>query len=163
TWAAAFKAHPYQWPVIGWMVDIEHWKIHDLRQYFETYYAPNNATMVLVGDFEQPEVDALLQKYIAIIPRGPAPAPVTTMEPDQHGERRVTYHKEAQLSQFDAAWHIPATSHADYFALRVLETLLLQGESSRLWARLVEREQVALEVSGGFDYALDPTLFEVNV
>src|SRR5262245_38367781 len=78
-WAAAYKAHPYQWPVIGWMVDIEHWKMTDLRRYFETYYAPNNATMVLVGDFDRTEVDALLQKYIAIIPHGPQPPPVTTM------------------------------------------------------------------------------------
>lgn len=162
-WAAAYKAHPYQWPVIGWMVDIENWKIADLRAYFKTYYAPNNATMVLVGDFDRDEVRPLLRKYIEIVPRGPAPPPVTTTEPEQQGERRVEFRKPAELAQFVASWHIPATAHADYWALRVAETLMLQGESSRLWRLLVEREQVALSVSGGFDYALDPTLFQIFV
>lgn len=162
-WAAAFKAHSYQWPVIGWMVDIENWQMKDLRKYFETYYAPNNATMVIVGDFERDEVRALLGKYIAIIPRGPEPPKVTTAEPEQHGERRVEFHKQANLAEFVSSWHIPATSHPDYWPLRMLETVLLQGESSRLWRRLVEREQAALSVSGGFDYALDPTLFQIFV
>jgi zinc protease len=162
-WAAAYKAHPYQWPVIGWMVDIQNWKIADLRAYFKTYYAPNNATMVLVGDFDRDQVRALLRKYIEIVPRGPAPLPVTTAEPEQQGERRVEFRKPAELAQFVSSWHIPPTAHADYWALRVAETLLLQGESSRLWRRLVEREQAALSVDGGFDYALDPTLFQIFV
>lgn len=162
-WAAAFKAHPYQWPVIGWMVDIENWKIEDLRQYFRTYYAPNNATFVLVGDFEPVEVRSLLQRYLEPIPNGPAPLAVTTAEPDQQGERRVEFHKQAELAAFVSSWHVPATKHADYHALRVLETLLMQGESSRLHRRLVERDQVALSVFGGMDHALDPTLFQVFV
>ena len=162
-WAAAYKAHPYQWPVIGWMVDIENWKIDDLRAYFKTYYAPNNATMVLVGDFDRAQVQELLRKHIETVPRGPGPPPVTTTEPPQQGERRVEFRKTAELAQFVASWHIPATSHADYWPLRVAETLLLQGESSRLWRLLVEREQAALSVDGGFDYALDPTLFQVFV
>jgi zinc protease len=162
-WAAAYKAHPYQWPVIGWMVDIQSWKIDDLRAYFKTYYAPNNATMVLVGDFDPAEVNVLLQKYMAPIARGPEPLAVTTTEPEQKGERRVELHKQAELAGFICDWHIPATSNADYWPLRVLEALLLQGESSRLYRRLVDREQAALSVSGGFQYALDPTVFQVTV
>jgi zinc protease len=162
-WAAAYKAHPYQWPVIGWMVDIEQWKIDDLRAYFATYYAPNNATMVLVGDFDRAQVRELLRKHIEPVPRGPAPPPVTTVEPQQQGERRVEFHKPAELAQFVASWHIPATQHPDFWPLTVAETLLLRGESSRLWRLLVEREQVALSVDGGFDYALDPTLFQIFV
>ena len=162
-WAAAFIAHPYQWPVIGWMVDIENWKIADLRAYFRTYYAPNNATFVLTGDFERDEVRRLLKKYLEPIPSGPKPPPVTTAEPPQKGERRGELRKQAELAAFIAAWHVPAASHADHYALRVLEALLFTGESSRLERRLVEREQVALSVSGGMQYALDPTLFQVNV
>jgi zinc protease len=162
-WAAAFKAHPYQWPVIGWMVDIENWKIGDLRNYFHMYYAPNNATMVIVGDFAPEEVRALLRRTIEPIPRGPQPLPVTTMEPEQRGERRVEVHKQAELAAFVAAWHVPATSHPDYWPLRILESILLQGESSRFYRRLVDREQAALAVYGGFDYALYPTLFQVVV
>jgi zinc protease len=162
-WAAAFKAHPYQWPVIGWMVDIENWKIGDLRDYFRMYYAPNNATMVIVGDFAPDEVWTLLRRYIEPIARGPQPLPVTTTEPVQRGERRVEVHKTAELAAFVAAWHVPATSNADYWPLRILESLVLQGESSRFYRRLVDREQAALAVYGGFDYALDPTLFQVVV
>jgi zinc protease len=162
-WAAAYKAHPYQWPVIGWMVDIEHWKIGDLRNYFHMYYAPNNATMVIVGDFAPDEVRALLRRYIEPIARGPQPLAVTTTEPEQRGERRVEVHKQAELAAFVAAWHVPATAHADYWPLRILESMLLQGESSRLYRRLVDREQAALSVYGGFDYALDPPLFQVVV
>ena len=162
-WAAAYKAHPYQWPVIGWMVDIDHWKVGDLRDYFRMYYAPNNATMVIVGDFAPDEVRAMLHRYIEPIRRGPQPLPVTTTEPEQRGERRVEVHKTAELAAFVAAWHLPATSHADYWPLRILESLVLQGESSRLYRRLVDREQAALAVYGGFDYALDPTLFQVFV
>jgi zinc protease len=163
SWAAAYKAHPYQWPVIGWMVDIQGWKIDDLRAYFRTYYAPNNATMVIVGDFDPAEVRALAKRTLEPIPRGPQPPPVTTAEPEQRGERRVVLRKPAELAAFICNWHIPATSHADTPALRILEAILLQGESSRLYRRLVDREQAALSVDGGFDYALDPTLFQVSV
>jgi len=162
-WAAAYKAHPYQWPVIGWMVDIENWKIDDLRAYFKTYYAPNNATMVVVGDFEPTEMLAAVRKHMEPIPKGPDPLPVTTAEPEQRGERRTELRKQAELATFVSSWHVPATSHADYWSLRILESLLLQGESSRLYRRLVDREQAALSVFGGFDYALDPTLFQVFV
>ncbi|UCE04136.1 MAG: insulinase family protein [Candidatus Latescibacterota bacterium] len=160
-WAAAYKAHPYQWPVIGWMVDIENWKIQDLYDYFHIYYAPNNATMVLVGAFEPDELLAKCRQYFEPIPRGPEPPKVTTMEPEQLGERRTELHRPAQVASILSSWHIPSTSHADYYALRVLEALLLQGESSRLYRRLIEEEELALRVFGGMDYALDPTLFQV--
>ncbi|HZL84749.1 MAG TPA: pitrilysin family protein [Candidatus Krumholzibacteria bacterium] len=162
-WAAAYKAHPYQWPVIGWMVDIENWKIGDLETYFRTYYAPNNATLVVVGDFETREMLAYCKQFLEPIARGPAPLPVTTTEPEQKGERRTELRRQAQVASLISSYHIPATAHADYHALRVLETLLLEGESSRLHLRLVERDQLALRVFGGMDYALDPTLFQVFV
>ncbi|MFQ5599679.1 MAG: M16 family metallopeptidase [Candidatus Krumholzibacteriia bacterium] len=160
-WAAAYKAHPYQWPVIGWMVDIQNWKIQDLYDYFHTYYAPNNATLVVAGDFQPQEILDLCRRHLEPIPPGPEPQPVTTAEPEQRGERRVELHRQAQVASIISSWHVPATSHPDYHALRVLETLLLQGESSRLHRRLVERDELALRVSGGMDFALDPTLFQV--
>ena len=162
-WAAAFKAHPYQWPVIGWMVDIENWKIEDLYAYFRTYYAPNNATLVAVGDFQPQEILELCKKHLEPIARGPQPQPVTTVEPVQKGERRTELGRPAQVGAVVASWHVPATAHADYSSLRVLETLLLHGESSRLHLRLVEKDALALRVFGGLDLALDPTLFQVYV
>ncbi len=160
-WATAYMAHPYQWPVIGWMVDIENWKIADLYEYFRTYYAPNNATAVVVGDFQPEEILALFREYLEPIPRGPAPPDVTTAEPEQKGERRTELHRQAQVASIIASWHVPATRHDDVYALWVLETLLLDGESSRAYRRLVERDEKALRVWGGFSYAMDPTLFQV--
>ena len=160
-WAAAYMAHPYQWPVIGWMVDIENWKIADLYDYFRTYYAPNNATAVVVGDFQPAEILALFRTHLEPIPRGPQPPAVTTAEPEQKGERRTELHRKAQVASIIAGWHVPPTGHDDIYALWVLETLLLDGESSRAYRRLVERDEKALRVWGGFTYSMDPTLFQV--
>lgn len=162
-WAAAYMAHPYQWPVIGWMVDIENWKAEDLYEYFRTYYAPNNATMCIVGDFEPSALLQACKRHLNSIPRGPAGRPVTTMEPPQRGERRTELRRPAQVASIIVSWHIPATSHEDWFAMNVLESLLLQGESSRLHRRLVEEDQNAIRVFGGMTYALDPTLFQVSM
>jgi zinc protease len=160
-WAAAYKAHPYQWPVIGWMVDIQNWKSEDLYDYFKTFYAPNNATAVVVGDFEPDEMLELFRTYLEPIPRGPAPPAVTTAEPQQSGERRTELRREAQVASIISSWHVPSTAHEDVYALWVLETLLLDGESSRAHRRLVEEDEKALRIWGGFSYSMDPTLFQV--
>ena len=161
--AAAFNAHPYHWPVIGWMSDIENWKRADLMDYYRIYYAPNNCEMVIVGDFQPEQVLRLAREYLEPIPAQPAPPPVTTKEPDQQGERRVTLSKFAQLPLLKAAYHAPAAADPDYVPLDVLERILLKGESSRLYQRLVDKEQVAIGVSGGQSPHLDPFLFEIDV
>jgi zinc protease len=161
-WATAFTAHPYQWPVVGWMSDIEAWTLDDLVRHFKTGYSPSNATMVVSGDITLAEIVALAQKYIEPIPPAPAPPAVKTTEPDQMGERRVVVRKFAQLPLLQIGYHVPATSHADYYPLQVLETVLFSGQSSRMYRRLVDKDQVALSVSGGSDFAFDATLFEVS-
>ncbi len=88
-WATAFAAHTYQWPVVGWMSDIEHWTMEDLKQHFAMGYSPSNATMVVVGDVTAEEIFQLCEKYIASIPPHAPPPPVTTVEPEQLGERRL--------------------------------------------------------------------------
>src|SRR5215467_3994403 len=80
-WATAFVAHPYQWPVVGWMSDIEHWTLDDLKHHFEMGYSPSNATMVVVGDVSGDEIFGLCEKYIEPIPSHAPPPPVTTVEP----------------------------------------------------------------------------------
>jgi zinc protease len=162
-WAVAYTAHPYQWPVIGWMVDIENWKIEDLKAYYKMGYAPNNATLVITGDFEAKRVIELAEKYLGPIPSSDPPPPIHTREPEQQGERRVELRKFAQLPVVMLGYHIPETSHPDFYPLRLLETILFDGQSSRLYQRLVDKEQVALWVQGGFDFAFDPTLFEITV
>lgn len=160
--ATAYTAHPYQWPVVGWMVDIENWKREDLEHHFKMGYSPSNATMVVVGDVTLDEIVAMAKKYIEPIPSHDPPPPVTTVEPPQHGERRVTVKKFAQLPILMMGYHVPETKHADFYAIEVLEKILFTGQSSRLYQRLVDKDQIALFVGGGWQLSFDPTLFLVN-
>ncbi|MCM2315317.1 MAG: insulinase family protein [Thermoanaerobaculia bacterium] len=156
--ATAFVAHPYQFPVIGWPSDIESWTKKDLQDYFRTYYAPNNATMIVVGDVTPDEVFALAKKYIEPIPAQKPPEPVRTVEPEQTGERRVTITKDAQVPLVQIAYHIGSARDADAEALDLLFAILTRGDSSRLHQRLVEQEQIALGVGGFLDRGFDPGL-----
>jgi len=160
-WATAYIAHPYQWPVVGWMSDIEHWTMEQLKHHFEMGYSPNNATMVVAGDVSPEEIFQLCEKYIEPIPTHAPPPPVVTVEPEQLGERRLVVHKPAQLPLILVAYHIPRTDNADYYALNVLRTVLFQGESSRMYQRLVDKDQIALDVSSSVEPAFDPTIVEV--
>src|SRR5437016_10977127 len=156
--ATAFIAHPYQWPVVGWMSDIEHWTMEDLKHHFEMGYAPNNATMVVVGDVTPEEIFQLCEKYIEPIPQHAPPPPVTTVEPEQMGERRLIVHKPAELPLLMIGYHVPQTNSPDFYALNILRTVLVQGESSRMYLRLVDKDQIALEVNAFQSPAFDPTL-----
>ncbi len=158
-WAAAFTAHPYQWPVIGWRSDIENWRQEDLETFHERFYAPNNATMVLVGAFDPDEVLPMMREKLGTIPAREIGRDVVTVEPEQHGERRVILHKEAQLASVAMAWHVPQASSEDYPALRLLDLVLTNGESSRLYRRLVDQDQTALSIWGDLGEAFDPTLY----
>lgn len=162
-WATAFIAHPYQWPVVGWMSDIESWKMEDLKNHFRMGYSPSNATMVVAGDVKFDEVVKLAQKYIEPIPAHDPPPPVTTKEPEQLGERRVKVVKFAQLPLIMVGYHVPQSSHPDYYALQVLDSILLFGQSSRLYQRLVDKDELALGVFSSMGLALDPTLYTVTV
>jgi zinc protease len=157
-WATAFIAHPYQWPVVGWMSDIEHWTIEDLKHHFAMGYSPSNATMVVVGDVSAEEIFQLCEKMIEPIPSHPPPPPVVTVEPEQKGERRLVLHKTSQLPLVMMGYHVPQSNSTDYYALNILRTVLFQGESSRMYQRLVDQDQTALGVSSAFQPAFDPTI-----
>jgi zinc protease len=157
-WATAFIAHTYQWPVVGWMSDIEHWTMEDLKHHFEMGYSPSNATMVVVGDISPEEIFKLCEKTIEPIPSHAPPPPVSTVEPEQMGERRLVVHKPAQLPLLLLAYHIPQTNNPDFYALNVLRTVLFEGESSRMYQRLVDKDQIALDVSSSVEPGFDPTL-----
>jgi hypothetical protein len=116
--ATAFVAHPYQNPVLGWPSDIENWTQEDLEAFFSTYYAPNNQTMVFAGDVTPEEIYLLAEQYLSQIPARPAPPPVTTVEPEQQGERRVLVETDAQTPLLHMVFHAgatadPATLHMD--------------------------------------------------
>jgi zinc protease len=161
-WATAYLAHPYQWPVVGWMSDIEHWTIADLKRHFEMGYSPSNATMVVAGDVTPGEIFQLCEKFIEPIPSHAPPPPVTTVEPEQLGERRLVVRKPAELPLLLIGYHIPQTNSPDFYALNILRTVLFQGESSRMYQRLVDKDQIALAIDSHVENAFDPTLLEIS-
>ncbi|WP_341503786.1 pitrilysin family protein [Gallaecimonas sp. GXIMD4217] len=156
---AAFRAHPYSWPVIGHESDIKAWRLEDLVQYHRTYYAPNNALVVVAGDVQLDEVKRLAKAYFEPIPAQEPPLPVVTVEPEQKGERRV-YVQKASVSSPNimVAYHVPASSDADTPALDMLGTVLTQGRSARLKKRLVDELQLATDVMAYLPESFDPNL-----
>jgi len=156
--ATAFVAHPYQIPTIGWPSDIEGWKITDLQDYYRQYYAPNNAVMFIVGDVEPEVAFKLADQYLASIPAQPAPPAVTTKEPPQLGERRLRIERDAQTPLIAMAWHTVAAADREARVMEMLLSILGRGDSSRLYQRLVEKEQAAVDVGTQFDAGFDPGL-----
>jgi zinc protease len=157
--AQAFQEHPYHWPVIGYEDDMKNWKQTDLEKYFKTYYAPNNCVVVITGSVKLENVKMLAEKYIEPIPAQPAPPAVKIVEPPQTGERRIMVQKDVATPYLNIAYHVPESKHEDYYALNLLSDILSSGKSSRLYAALVDQKQLATEISCGYDFAIDPTLF----
>jgi len=156
--ATAYLAHPYQNPVLGWPSDIEKWTQADLEAFFKTYYAPNNATMVVVGDVEPEAVFALAEQRLGTIPRQPPGPELRTVEPEQLGERRLVVERPAQAPYLVAGFHSGTPRDADWPALGLLMTILVDGDSSRLHRRLVEEAGLAIEVDGFADSGFDPKM-----
>lgn len=156
--ATAFLAHPYGNPVIGWPSDIESWTQEDLEQFFTTYYAPNNCTLVIVGDVDADEVFRLAREHFGRIPGQTPPPAVRTREPEQQGERRVIIEAEAQTPLLQLAYHALAAADPDMPAFELLMRILTEGDSSRLHRALVEQQRVAVEVGGYWQEGFDPGL-----
>lgn len=155
----AFTTHPYRNPVAGWMTDLDAITVEDCRRYYSMHYAPNNAVIVLVGDFQTDVAMDLIRRYYESIPaQAPAP-PVRTVEPPPYGERRATLYKYAELPVLLIGYRAVAAQNPDVFTLDILQMLLGRGESSRLYRKLVYDEQIAIEVSVSFPWMLDPGLF----
>lgn len=157
----AFLAHPYRWSVIGYESDIKNWSKSDLQRYFDTYYAPNNAVMVIAGDVTTERVKEMAVKYFEPIPRRPEPRPVHTVEPAQLGEKRLYVNKDVSSPNMLIVYHVPETGSADYYALDMLDSILSRGNSSRLYKALVDEKQLALNIFTMLPNAVDPTLFHI--
>jgi zinc protease len=156
----AFKNHPYGAPIIGWVEDIKRITPEEIRAFYKTYYVPNNAVLVAVGDFKAPEVLAKIRARFGRIAKGGTPPPVLAVEPAQNGERRVTVGKQAQLPIVYLGYHVPNHRSPDAWALEMLSTILSEGRASRLYKRLVHERQIALEAGGDYNYfSVDPNLF----
>ncbi len=173
--AAAFKAHPYHNPVIGWMADIEAIERTDLNNYYKRFYAPENAFIVVSGDINPEETINIIRKHFGLISQKslqPVPdldqesrsqsldkAIVKSIEPQQRGERRVYLKKQAQLPFIIIAYHVPSVPHEDSYALDILSTIL-SGKSGRLYQRLIKGKKIALNAFASYSGTyIDPYLF----
>ena len=159
--ALAFKAHSYHWPVIGWMSDIEAISREDLLTHYKTYYLPNNATLIIVGDVDTGQTMEAVRRHFDPLPTGPTPPPVRPLEPPQLGEHRAEVPRPTALAALAIAYHIPAFDQADALPLEVLSQILSQGQSSRLYGQLVYQRQLASSISTNADLRMDPGLFTI--
>ena len=157
--AIAYKAHPYQRPVVGWMNDLENMTYLDAKEWYKTWYAPNNATVVVVGDVDAPAVFKLAKEYFGHIKAHDLPVRKPQVEPVQKGERRVVVKAPAKLPYLRMGFHTPTLSDApktpeqewEPYALEVLAGVLSGNDSARLNQQLVREQQVAIDASAGYD------------
>jgi zinc protease len=155
---AAYVALPYHHPTIGWKSDIEHVPIAKLRDFYDTFYWPNNATLAVVGDIETDTVLGLVKKYYGVYPHSPAPIPaIYTEEPAQSGERRVTVKRPGELGTIIIAHKVPNGRDADQAALEMLDAILSSGKNARLYRALVD-QGLALSAGAGTDVHHDLSL-----
>ena len=138
----------YKHSVIGSMSDLDAASVDDVKQFFKTYYAPNNAVLALVGDLDTKDTLVRVKKYFGAIARQEPPKPVDLSEPEKTAERRITLDdKLARLTRISLAYHIPETGNADARALSVLASILGGGESGRLYQKLVKEKEVVTSIS----------------
>ena len=160
--AVAYTIHPYRRPVVGWMQDIENLSRQDLVDFYKLYYVPNNAFIVVAGDFSGAEMLPKIKAAYGEIPRGAEPPKVKVTEPEQRGERRVMLRKEAELPFITIFYHAPNHASPDSFALDLLSVVLAGGRSSRLRHELEYKKRLASGI--GADYSgvsIDPSGFSI--
>ncbi len=159
--AAAYVAHPYHHSTIGWRSDIEKVSIEKLREFYDTFYWPDNSTVTVIGDFDPAAALGLVKKNYGVYPRAPKAIPqVYTEEPAQTGPRRVTVKRAAQLGVVGVAYKTPAATHPDTPALRVLASILGTGKGSRFYKALTDKT-LTTGVSAGAGFFHDPSLLNI--
>jgi len=147
--AAAYVAHPYGQPVVGWPSDLESFSETDAENFYRTYYVPANMVVTVVGDVKASEILPLLEKYFGRLPAGPKPQPLRTVEPPQTSERTVIL-REASQPVFIEGYHKPGARDKDNAVYEALQDLMSNGRTSRLYRSLVRDKKIAAN-SGGFN------------
>lgn len=150
-----YHVHPYGRPVVGWMNDLENMTAADAREWYNTWYAPNNATLVVVGDVNAQDVLKLAKQYFGPLKPHALPARKPQVEPEQKGERRVVVKAQAKLPYVLMGFHVPSLQDADKdvdpYALEILAGVLNGNASARLNQNLVRQSQIAIDVDAGYD------------
>ncbi|MDQ6861693.1 MAG: insulinase family protein [Verrucomicrobiota bacterium] len=158
-YAAAYVAHPYHHPTIGWRSDIENVPIEKLREFYNTFYWPDNSTVSIIGDFDPAKALELVKKYYSAIPKAPKPIPVVyTEEPEQTAPRRVAVKRAGELGVVAIAHKIPPALHADQAAIKVLDVILTEGKNARFYRALTDKN-LTTGVSGDPGFFHDASLY----
>ncbi|MDR2638706.1 MAG: insulinase family protein [Helicobacteraceae bacterium] len=157
----AYQYHPYHWTPIGFMGDIESWSVEDIRAFHAAWYQPQNAVLLVAGDFNASELFDLAKKHFGGIKNGVALPKIGAVEPEQRGARRSEIRKESEVEMLMIAWKIPAFNHSDIPALNALASLLGEGQSSRLQERLVDKLRLVNSLHVYTMELSDPSLFMV--
>lgn len=161
--AQAFTQHPYRWPTIGWMEDIRALALPDIRAFYRTWYAPNNATIVCVGDFDDEKLRELIAQYYGHIEPAQLPAAPRVVEPEQMKERIVRAPKPIATDRLLVGYKAPGQDDPDWAALEIVSTLLAGCPSARLYRRLVIEQEAASSVDAQLTPFRDPSLLRLAV
>jgi len=162
-WATAFTKHAYKWPTIGWMKDIEGFTTQDCEAFYRAFYAPNNAVLVISGDFKLDTVLSMLSQHYGAVASSTLPLEDAQPEPPQTNERRLEVKKPTATEKLVVGYHSPALGDFDHPAISLLSEVLFGGRASRLHQRMVRELELASEVRGSVGPFHDPGLFEVYV
>ncbi|GEM_PF-78809 len=159
-----FESFPYRHTVIGSMEDLDAATVEDAQEFFNTYYAPNNAVLAIVGDFNPAEAKRLVEKYFGTIPARVPPPPVIINEPEREREKRLTLvDKYANIPAVFIGYGTPKRGEKDSYALDFLGEILLSGQSSRMFQKLVREKEVAVSVMGGANAMRGAGIFTINI
>ncbi|HUR35694.1 MAG TPA: pitrilysin family protein [Vicinamibacterales bacterium] len=155
-----FTTHPYKHPTIGSMQDLEAASIEDVREFYQTYYVPENATLVIVGDFDSAQAKSIVGQYFGRVPKAEQPVPRDIpKEPAQTREKRVSLEAPWPLPAVVVAYHITYDGSVDSYPLHIASKVLSDGQSSRIYQELVYGRQLAVTAFGGANLVEDPNLF----
>jgi len=162
-YSTAFISHPYRWPVIGWMSDIDSISLEDCKAFYRSHYAPNNATVILLGDIDFQETISIVEKHFGNIPPAELTDEVIPIEDIQKQERQKDLFVDASFPWLAVAYHIPEAAHDDIPVLELIGNILTSGRSSRLYRKVIYEDQSALSVFASVDSNKAPGLFVITV
>ena len=162
-YSTAFTRHSYRWPVIGWMSDIDSISLEDCKAFYRSHYAPNNATVILLGDIDFQETISIVEKYFGNIPSADLTDEVIPVEEIQKKEREKDLFVDASFPWLAVAYHIPEAAHDDVPVLELIGNILTSGRSSRLHRKVIYEDQSALSVFASVDNNKAPGLFVITV